>query len=82
MQFGEDWPGLFLRGDNCREYWTLLESVLAAMESGRVPTMYEASHLRTLVGVLKATDQSQLDAGQSHVQQLRDYADCQPDGGE
>lgn len=31
IQFGDDWPGIFLRGDNAMAYATYLRMALAAM---------------------------------------------------
>jgi hypothetical protein len=35
IQFGDDWPGLFLRGDDAFFYAQLLDELLAALKEGR-----------------------------------------------
>ena len=33
VQFGDDWPGLFIRGDNCIFYAMVLESIIREVEA-------------------------------------------------
>ena len=45
VQFGDDWPGVFLRGDNAAYYATALRSVLEtggnALERGMLKSLYD-----------------------------------------
>lgn len=52
LQFGGDWPGVFLRGDECGEYCKAIELVRGAIKqqamSGKSPESVEAELLGAL----------------------------------
>lgn len=74
MVFGDDWPGLFLRGDNAKSYQDALDAVLKVLEQGSVPPMHQVNILRELRDDLKLPfDRSE------PGQVLRAYEDCTPD---
>jgi len=50
VQFGDDWPGLFLRGDNCHAY---AEALQAALDYGGIPDWLMIP-LHGLLGDLKS----------------------------
>jgi len=70
MQFGDDWPGLFVRGDNATGYHTALHSALTAMEEGRVPPMHDVGLLRDLLTLLG------LPLEKTDVQKLQSFVAC------
>ena len=51
VQFNEDWPGFFLRGDATLYYAMCLENVLNAVETGESP---DAMFLMSLQNLLKS----------------------------
>lgn len=71
MVFGDDWTGLFIRGDNAAGYRTALHSALTAMEEGRVPPMHDVGLLRDLLTILG------LPAEKDDVQELQAFDACE-----
>lgn len=59
IQFGDDWPGIFIRGDNCFGYWLNLEilvnKIKKEMKLDNVHEMYLAQ-LEDLLNLLKQSD--------------------------
>jgi hypothetical protein len=51
VQFGEDWPGLFIRGDHCIAYAAALKDALEESWRYGWPTLQE---LRALLQALEA----------------------------
>jgi len=51
VQFNEDWPGFFLRGDATLYYAMCLENVLNAVETGESP---DAVYLVSLQNLLRS----------------------------
>lgn len=56
VQFGDDWPGVFIRGDDCFGYAMCLGSVLAAMGNGKVPHVLSWKQLDGLLDVLQSSN--------------------------
>lgn len=52
VQFGDDWPGVFIRGDNAMSYAGCLEHVLLTSD-GPMP-IFEKRMIEGLVKVLKS----------------------------
>ena len=82
MQFGnEDWPGVFIRGDDAAYYSMLLEQVLdAAEKSGALPTDTGSS---LYVAILKNFGKSlsgcivdSPEGSREPAQMMRDYKEC------
>jgi hypothetical protein len=42
MQFGDDWPGIFIRGDNALHYAMVLRQVIETMSKTEGPWWYRA----------------------------------------
>lgn len=73
MKFGDDWPGLFLRGDAAEVYHAALNRALLAMEEGDPPHMHIISILRDLKTELGLpTDK------EAPVQELKEFSACKP----
>ncbi len=53
MQFGDDWPGVFIRGDNAFGDAMYLEQVLNDLAAGRRPSPIYTACLRGLVSLLR-----------------------------
>ena len=51
VQFNDDWPGFFLRGDSTLYYAMCLENVLNAVETGEKP---DVMYLMSLQGLLRS----------------------------
>ena len=75
VQFGSDWPGLFLRGDVCLHMANSLEVILNAIIAVRpqpVKTIFPEKVCRGLLSDLKSVE-----IGKSApVVQLKHYEDC------
>lgn len=56
MQFGDDWPGLFLRGDYAGPRGFLLEQIANSLESGQPPRRYDIVQLRSLAKMLRSCE--------------------------
>lgn len=55
MQFGDDWPGVFIRGDNAMGYSMALESIAQRLtENDQHNAILELMTLRGLVDLLKS----------------------------
>lgn len=46
IQFGADWPGIFMRGDNAMYYAQQIKIILHYADKGQVPPPYMLSNLR------------------------------------
>lgn len=75
MQFGEDWPGVFIRGDNAFFYAQLL---MAADKILRSETKLDAFMLSGLRDLLLSADIRKT----PEVQKLKDFTDCISGAGE
>jgi len=76
MQFGEDWPGLFMRGDSAVPAGMLLSEVLSKVTRTGVLTGIELAQLHGLARDLQSAD---VRSG-SFVQKLREFGECQVNG--
>jgi hypothetical protein len=56
IRFGDDWPGLFIRGDDCFAYALSLDLVL---DSGYCGEVYNRAMLYRLLELLKETNINQ-----------------------
>ena len=74
LKFGDDWPGLFIRGDTAMAYKGAIEQVLEVLEKGGVPPMHQISLLRALRDDLRLPLDSE-----GPVQALLDWAACKPE---
>jgi hypothetical protein len=60
-RFGDDWPGVFIRGDNAMYYAMVLDVLVkAAQGKDIIPSIYHGV-LAGLVDDLKSCDMSRLD---------------------
>lgn len=74
IQFGEDWPGVFFRGDNAFAYAHHLQAVLEELVLGKVPGPIRLAMLRNLMAELQACD---VRLGLP-VTQLKPAEECKP----
>lgn len=51
IQFNEDWPGIFMRGDQCGYFSMQLKSIKKSIEKGEQVGLLEKSTLDTLIGL-------------------------------
>lgn len=73
LRFGEDWAGVFLRGDYAGPMAFYLNKLLEAAGSGKAPSVNVMLPLRGLASVLAQSDErGSLDG----LQQLPDFALC------
>jgi hypothetical protein len=73
MAFGEDWPGVFLRGDHAAPSAMYLSMLLDCLAEGKRPSSNLTLPLRTLVHTLSGCDtRGNLDG----LQHLRPWAEC------
>jgi len=54
LQIEDDWPGVFIRGDNALHHAMTLKSVLTAINNGFAPPPIELATLRGLVALLQS----------------------------
>lgn len=74
MQFGDDWPGLYIRGDNALGYMMALDAVLQSVTNQHtVPMMQVKGLLRLLGGV---DDRVGTDDRDKPIQRLKPLNDC------
>lgn len=52
LQVGDDWPGTFIRGDNCMGYVATLNMVIYWAEAGKVPDAMTVEQVRGLISEL------------------------------
>ena len=79
MQFGKDWPGLFIRGDHAFQYFMSLEEAIARLKrSGSGDFVLDS----VLAGLLSDLKSCRVMPGQTDpeatVQMLRAFGDCLP----
>lgn len=71
MQFGSDWPGLFIRGDNCAYYAMLLEMYL----NGQTDEMTK-KQLEGFLHTLRTSNMLRSEYEKNEVQYLKKWEDC------
>lgn len=74
MQFGEDWPGLFVRGDDSFHYADLLSSLLVEHDETLGPIRRLA--LQSLVAMFRSTNFNDESHEPKVVQKLKEYKEC------
>lgn len=75
MRFGDDWTGIFIRGDNAGAFALALEQLLVHAEAGMPPLAMMCNSARALLGLLRGSDERCM----VEVQQLRSWRECQPE---
>lgn len=74
MQFGGDWPGTFIRGDNAAMYAIHLERLLELMGDRTDPeAFYSSAVVRGLLSDLQGSREPV-----TECQKLRPWSECQP----
>lgn len=56
VQFGDDWPGVFFRGDTAFAYASQLQEALEGLIVGQGPNPITLAMLRNLMAELQACD--------------------------
>lgn len=77
MQFGADWPGVFIRGDNAFHYAWALQKILDALDSSANPI--NVSVARGLVELLRSCDVGARDASSPAITSCRAFDACELD---
>jgi hypothetical protein len=72
MAFGEDWPGIFIRGDSAAYYALLLRKLLDDPDS--LEPILEKAQLNGLVSLLEGC--ITFGKGKSECQYMKDFKDC------
>jgi len=76
VRFGEDWPGVFLRGDDCFGLALTIEDTLREIK--RLPG-FNPLHVSYLEGLLKTLKASNLHLNpEAVVQTLKPIKECLP----
>lgn len=57
MRFGDNWTGVFLRGDDAFLFWVQLDTAIRAIESGQMPLPVTTRILRSLADLLQLSDE-------------------------
>jgi hypothetical protein len=73
MRFGEDWTGVFLRGDHAGPMAMILSKILDVIERGENPQMHDILFLKQLVRELADSDERGSLEG---LQLLRPFEEC------
>lgn len=68
MLFGDDWPGLFIRGDNAAVYVFALQHVLKNRS-------IHWAHAETLADLLQELERAKMHT-QQEVQKMQPFDDC------
>lgn len=71
MQFGEDWPGTFIRGDDSFLFKVQLATLLEYVEIGTLPDGLTVQYLKGLMDILASSE-----AGSSEPAKLKPYTSC------
>lgn len=77
MQFGDDWTGVFLRGDCAGPFAMSLRSLLLMMEKGVEPHPITVEMIRNLARALEYADERGNYPG-AQVQKLKPWKECLP----
>lgn len=72
MRFGDDWTGVFLRGDWAGPHAMYLSRVIEDIKAGRQPDVRSLIYAGYIVEMLAGSDER---AG-GEVQQMRPFAEC------
>lgn len=76
MQFGDDWPGVFIRGDNAGPYGMYLASLLEDLEKNGEADKY-GFNILMLSGLAKLLSGSHVAIAEP--QMLKPFDDCEVD---
>ena len=61
MKFGDDWRGVFIRGDEAIGYWMTVDGILRGMKlDGTIENAINKSMLQNLANVLYSSCQTQI----------------------
>lgn len=71
VQFGDDWPGVFIRGDNAIHF---RQELLAALSLANSPEV--KMFLDGLIELLGCCNQEKIAEGDIHVQHLTNFGRC------
>jgi len=73
MQFGDDWPGVFVRGDNALHYALCLKVAINSIDE---KDFIIKSHLKGLYNLLTSCLQHHQNFSEDEVQKARDWKDA------
>jgi hypothetical protein len=69
MKFGDDWTGVFIRGDNAFGVFRDLRDVIEKSSAGPL----QKASVRSLMNLLATSDES---VGVGNVQHMKSFAEC------
>jgi len=72
MRFGDDWPGLFIRGDVALGWLTILRARVLARLDG------DALARDVIAGMIAALEETRHPVQPERLQLLRPWAECRP----
>lgn len=72
VQFGDDWPGIFMRGDEAFPMGLTLEQHLTGLREGKAPEPFDLFTLAGLASTLKSCEQG----SDAPITKLRSHDDC------
>jgi hypothetical protein len=73
VRFEEDWPGVFIRGDNALHYAFELQTALEGLKNGILPHKIILMGLEDLCQLLNSCKASNLDA---EITELKGFEQC------
>lgn len=59
VQFDDDWPGVFIRGDNAFSYALTIGEVVRGLEAGQPPNLFFVRQLKGLAALLASAQVSE-----------------------
>lgn len=74
IQFGDDWPGLFLRGDDCFHYASHLRRVLETVNG--IDNLIPKALLRSLLDDLESTNIHNRSTDSVPIELLKPAEEC------
>jgi len=75
MVFGDDWPGVFIRGDNAWAYTNALKEALAALD-GTAMNEYFFAELNGLADLLSSCNVTSNKYNHDETQVMHNYETC------
>lgn len=76
MQFGDDWPGVFIRGDNALHYAMALQMALEHPEQIKANPIMLGAPLRGLLRVLSGCRVTCMEPTEG-IQVMRPFTECE-----
>lgn len=76
MRFGDDWTGIFIRGDNAFGHAIGLQQILFCLETGRPLATYHALMLKSLRELLMKSNEHAEGFDKDSIQRLREFDNC------